>query len=89
MGKLAYFLTLMLLATAVQVSFGASGYVNLGTSAPPTTIGPFSVTPFNTAPQSAIPDFTTVTSIPGDPRGGTLTSSAGLNKRTVPGSWAT
>ncbi len=50
MGKLAYFLTLMLLATAVQVSFGASGYVNLGTSAPPTTIGPFSVTPFNTAP---------------------------------------
>lgn len=77
-------------AMMLQFAYGASGFVNLGTSPPPSTVGPFTVTPYNIAAQAAIPDGTLVTSIPGDPRpGGTLTSSINLSKRTVPATWAT
>lgn len=70
----------------------ATNFVDLGTAAPPGTVGPFAVTAFDTAPQAAIPDFTDVTVIPGSPIAGDLGTAPALSKRTVPaggwGSWS-
>jgi PEP-CTERM motif-containing protein len=59
--------------------------VNLGTGAPPATLGPYTMTEF---PQDGRADFTNVTSVP-SPLGGTVGFSNPLNVRTVPSSWAT
>ena len=71
---------------------GATGQANaslvaqsLGTSAPPGTLGSFTMTPFGTDPTA---DFTPQTSLT-TPLGGTLTFGAPLEHSTVPVSWAT
>ncbi len=69
------------------VSYGA--YYDLGTSAPPASVGGCNFVFFNTAPQAAIPDHTLVSTIPGAPAGYTLTTSYNVDKRTVPTSWGT
>lgn len=63
--------------------------VNLGTAAPPATVGTFAMTPFSTAAQAAIADLSSVTSIPGGPNGTTIGVSPAIQKRTVPTNWAT
>lgn len=60
-------------------------YVDLGTAAPPSTLGTLTVTPFSLALQAAVTNGTSVTVIPGSPIPGNLTSSVSLTKRTVPG----
>lgn len=62
-------------------------FQNLGTTAPPTTLGGISLQPFTVSSQSALTDLSTTTTIPGSPGGGTLTLTNALQKRTVPGSW--
>ncbi len=65
-------------------------FVNLGTGAPPSTIGGIPVVPFNNSAQSAVPDGTSVTSIPGCPAQAHLALSSALIKQTAPGpNWAT
>lgn len=66
---------------------GAVVFQNLGTAAPPTTVGTFVMTPFAQAPQAAIADFTSVTSIPGGPA--PLGIAPASSKRTIGASWAT
>jgi hypothetical protein len=58
-----------------------------GTAAPPSTLGPYTMTPF--APDGR-PEFTDVTTVPSPLSGagsGNLTFSEALNHRIVPGSW--
>ena len=81
-------LTLALSALALAAaSFAANADVlfqNLGTAAPPASIGGHTMTPFDQAAQAAIPDYTTgITSIPGNPGSGSLTISPSAGKRTV------
>ncbi len=64
-------------------------YVDLGTAAPPSTLGTRAVTPFSQALQAAVPNFTSVTVIPGSPVPGNLTSSVSLEKRNIGAGWAT
>ncbi len=63
-------------------------FVNLGTAAPPSTVGGIAVTPFNVAPQAALADDTSVTIIPGCPAPGSLTFSTSVMKLTAPTSWS-
>jgi len=85
--KLNIALTGLLLAT----SFTASAdilFQNLGTAAPPATVGGHNMTPFDVTPQAAIPDFTVgISAIPGNPVAGTLGISPTADKRTVGISW--
>ena len=64
-------------------------FQNLGTAAPPSSVGGIAVTPFNQAVQAVIPDFTSVTTIPGAPMPGGLLSSNALDKRTIGLGWST
>ena len=83
---------MMVAAFAVAASIPASAtiyYQDLGTAAPPASLGPFTVTPFDQFPQSLIPDFTDVTAIPGSSYGGDLLTSVTVNKRTIGSGWAT
>lgn len=73
-------------------AFAGVTFSNLGTAAPPATVGGYSVTPFDSASQAAITDGTVVTTIPGSPIAGDLTvsSSGDVTKQSVPaGGWAT
>lgn len=65
-------------------------YVDLGTAVPPAALGPYSMLPFDTVPQAALPDYTDTSTIPGSPVPGDLRiiDSGGIvNKRAVPASW--
>ena len=87
--NLALALSALALATA---SFAANAdilFQNLGTSAPPTTLGSHVVTPFDQTPQALIADGTDLNSIPGGPNGETLGISPLAKKRNVPTTWGT
>ena len=86
MKKLALILALLLVASGAEA---AVVFQNLGTSAPPTTLGPYHVGAFDQTPQAAITDFTSVSSIPGNPEGSDLGVSPNLDKRTIGASWGT
>ena len=64
-------------------------FQNLGTAAPPNTVGGVPLTAFNQAVQAAIPDFASVSNIPGAPMPGGLLSSNALSKRTIGSGWST
>jgi hypothetical protein len=64
---------------------GALTFVNGGTAAPASTLGPFTMTPFNVDPTV---DGTPVTSV-ATPLGGSVTFDHPLVKETVPSGWAT
>ncbi|MBL0228111.1 hypothetical protein [Thermomonas sp.] len=77
---------IMLAAT----SFAASAdilFTNLGNVAPPASIGGHTLTPFDTAPQHAIPEFSAVSSIPGGPGGTAVGISPAAYKVTDGVSW--
>jgi hypothetical protein len=63
-------------------------FVNLGTGPPPAQLGFRPTSPFALEPQAAIPNGTTVFSIPGSPIGGSLEVSPPLTKATKPGTWS-
>jgi hypothetical protein len=63
--------------------------VNLGTSAPPATVGPYTMMPFNMGPQNAIADGTTVAATPFTPIGGRIQFSPITTKFSVPVTWFT
>jgi len=84
--RAAFVLASLLLASAAHAG---TGFEDLGTAAPPASIGGVPVSPFALAQQAFIPDLTLVTAIPGSPSGGTLTANEALGKATVPGGgWA-
>jgi hypothetical protein len=86
--RVALVMSALALATASFAANAAILYQNLGTAAPPAALGSYTMTAFDQVPQAAIPDFTSVSSIPGSPTG-TLSISPSANKRTVPnGGWA-
>ena len=81
-------LMLVLAATLLAAKAGASVlFVNLGTAAPPSTVGPFAVTPYDLTPQEAIPDLSNVTVIPGSPIAPDTAVSFQVQKRTVGDGW--
>ena len=87
-------LTLALSALALAAaSFAANAdilFQNLGTAAPPATLGGHTMTQFDQSPQAAIPDGTSgIALIPGAPMGGTLGISAAASKFTVGNGWGT
>ena len=83
-------LTVAALALA-SASFSANAaivFTNLGTAAPPASLGSHAMTPFDLTPQAAIADYTTgISVIPGSPFAGTLGVSAAATKYTVGTSW--
>jgi hypothetical protein len=82
--SLAVILTLSLFSTSQAIVV----FENLGTAAPPSTMGGYTLMPFDTAPQTAIPDSTMVSTIPGSPIPGNLTTSLQVRKLTSESSWA-
>ena len=85
----AYVVCLVALLSFAVPSQAAIVFTNLGTDAPPAALGPVSVTPFNIAPQAAIPDFTVLNAIPGSPFGGLVGLSTAAIKFSIPDSWGT
>jgi hypothetical protein len=76
---------LLLLAVSPVV---AATFVDLGTAAPPSDVGGVPVTAFDLGPQSAIPDLTVVSAIPGAPCGtGDMPVAPDIEKRTVGATW--
>ena len=86
-----YALALSALALAAA-SFAANAaivFTNLGTGAPPSTLGGYSMTMFSPSAQAAIPDSygTPIYVIPGGPSGSTITVAPGVYKATATISW--
>ena len=82
-------LLLVLAATLPMNRAGAAVlFVNLGTAAPPSAVGTFAVTPYNLAPQTALPNMTNTSVIPGSPLPPDTTTSFPVQKRTVGDGWA-
>ncbi|MBX3023649.1 hypothetical protein KF840_01935 [bacterium] len=81
----------LLCALAATLPPGASRaavvFVNLGTAAPPSTLGPFAVTPYDQGPQAAIPNMSNTSVIPGSPIPPDTTTSFAVQKRTVGDGW--
>ncbi len=86
MKKAAILVALAVLCPVTAVA--SVTYVNLGTTAPVTTLGPYALTPYSVSAQAALADMTSVSTIPGAPFGA-LGVSPNVSKRTVPTSWAT
>lgn len=82
------FLSLVVLLAAQNIFAGVM-FTDLGTAAPPATVGGYHVTAFDQAPQVAISNFTDVTLIPGSPVSGDLTTNLSVNKREIGAGWAT
>ncbi len=56
----------------VGMANAAVTFVDLGTAAPPPTLGPCTTTAFSQVAQAAITNGTSVTSIPGGPSGASM-----------------
>lgn len=82
---------MMLVLLAAMLPAGRAGaavvFENLGTAAPPSTVGTFAVTPYDLSPQFAIPNMTNVSVIPGSPISPDTTTSIPVQKRTVGDGW--
>ena len=86
--RLSLALSALALAAASFAANAGISFTNLGTAAPPASLGPYQMTPFNTAPQAAIDDFTSgITTIPGSPIAGNLTVAPGVLKYTAGDTW--
>lgn len=77
---------LALLCTPVHAGIHS---ISIGTGVPPTSGLGYTLTPCDESAQSAISDFTSVSTIPCDGTYGDITVSPNLDKRTVPASWST
>ncbi|MDO9263733.1 MAG: IPTL-CTERM sorting domain-containing protein [Desulfosalsimonadaceae bacterium] len=89
MKKIFFVLLASFVFVSVQAVQAAVLFTDLGTAAPPATVSTYTLIPFDQAPQAAIADSTDVTTIPGCPVPGTLTTGASVNKRTIGSGWAT
>ena len=87
--KIGLAIASLALAVASASANAAVLFQNLGTSAPPASVGTHTLTPFDQAPQAAIANLTNVSTIPGSPIGGTLGISPASNKRVIGNGWAT
>ena len=79
------FATLASITLAVA-SFSANAdilFTNLGTAAPPATLGGHTMTPFDQAAQAALPEGYTGTVIPGNPNPGVLTMNPSFYKYSI------
>ena len=63
--------------------------VDLGTNAPPATLGPYTPTPFSISYQNNIPELSTVAKLPSPDGGGFLQFFPSAEKQTVPTNWST
>lgn len=81
---------LVVLAAALAPCRAPAGvaFVNLGTAAPPSAVGPFAVTAYDLAPQAAIPNLSNTSVIPGSPLAPDTTTSFQVQKRTVGDGWS-
>lgn len=73
----------LLLASAAQAA--PITIVDLGTAAPPATVGGYTMTPFGADPTALFADVTSVAS----PLGGDVTFSSPLNHRQIGSGWST
>ncbi|HWS77625.1 MAG TPA: hypothetical protein VN205_04530 [Thermomonas sp.] len=76
----------------MAASFAANSaivFTHIGETAPPATLGGHAMTPFATAPQAAIPDYSSIGVIPGNPFAGDLTITPNSSKFTLGASWGT
>ncbi len=73
----------LLLASAAQAA--PITIVDLGTAAPPATVGGYTMTPFGADPSALFADVTSVAS----PLGGDVTFSSALSHRKIGSGWAT
>jgi len=81
-------LLLVLAATfPINRAGAAVVFVNLGTAGPQSAVGPFAVTPYDLAPQTAIPNQTNTSVIPGSPLPPDTITSFQVQKRTVGNGW--
>jgi hypothetical protein len=83
--KRALMTSILALTLAVPASAATITFVDLGTAAPPATLGGQTMTAF---PDDPTPTFTGVTSV-ASPLGGTVDFSATLDAREVGDGWAT
>jgi len=88
MKKILFLTTIIILFTAQGVN-AAVTFSDLGTAAPPTSFPGHSLTAFDQTPQAAIVNSTDVTTIPGSPFPGDLTTNIAVNKRAIGDGWAT
>lgn len=86
MKRLIIFIAVLVVASSASA---AVVFTNLGTNTPPDMVGPYLVSPFDQAPQLAIPEGTSVTAIPGSPLGGDINTSIGVLRFQVGSSWGT
>ncbi len=87
MKRLCVMSVAIIVFLSFQVANAAVVFQNLGTAPPPATLGTFAVSSFNQAAQAANPDFTLLSTIPGSPIPGNLTTSFNVTKVTVPVGW--
>jgi hypothetical protein len=85
---LIFSLAVILMLSMLSKSQAVVVFQNLGTGAPPFLMGGYYLTPFDTAPQASIPDNTMVSTIPGSPIPGNLTTSVAVKKVTSESSWS-
>ena len=78
-------LVIFLLAALTPAAFAGIIAADLGTGAPPATLGGFTMTPF---PLSGIPGLTDITLLP-SPLGGDIAFAPAVNKRGIGAGWAT
>lgn len=89
MKKIKILAMLLFVSFAAQTAQSAVLFSDLGTSAPPLSLAGYNLTPFDQIPQAAIPELTLVTTIPGCPIPGDLTTVDSVEKRTIGINWAT
>ena len=86
--RYALALSALALAAASFAANAAIVFQNLGTNAPPATIGGHTLTPFDLTPQIAIPNYTNgISIIPGSPVPGSLGISPSVSRREVGNGW--
>lgn len=73
----------------VGMANAAVTFVDLGTAAPPPTLGPCTTTAFSQVAQAAITNGTSVTAVPGGPSGTSLALTSAMTKVAIGAGWAT
>ena len=87
LGVLRLVLCVMGLCVAAVPFAAGIHFQNLGTGAPPSSVGSIPVRPFFQAPQAAIANFTNLSSIPGSPVGGNISTSIAVIKLAIGSGW--
>ena len=87
--NIALALSALALAAASFAANAGIAFSNLGTNAPPASIGGYTMTPFDQAPQAAVPGGTSLSVIPCSPFSGNLAVLPATGKRSIGDGWAT